>query len=189
MVKFFNKKKLNYNIFNEIFDKNLLSLTKIYGIEKISLEGDYEKQMNNFHQTIENKNNLIYFVDVKIKDNKFTIGFFHNIKIDQKKFRNNKFLKDSNSFVFLSDDKIFFSDINKDAQFCYIDKFFFIVGFNNGGGVYLRKENLVVNFNKLSKQFILNEKDKLSSFLKDYSEKNLYQYFSGIEVYEVNSKS
>ncbi len=183
--KFFQKKNIKFSLLNKIFEYNLHNMEKIYESSKNDLESNYTKELNNFKSKIKGKSNLIYFINLNFNDKKMTIGFYHKIKFSEEKLKSYKIYKDRDSFILFSENKYIFADEKKDAQFLFIQNYMFIIGFNNGGGLYLRFKTLIINFDKLSNQFKVSKSNKES--FEQINNKNLFEYIENIQIFRLNS--
>lgn len=184
MEIFFAEKNIDLKLFNKIFEYKIYNLQKIYELEKHALDKDYFKELSHFRKAIQDKYHLIYFLNLKNNYKNISIGFFHHKKFSERDFTSYKFIKDKKALIFFSGNKFIFADDGKDAQFFFSDSYFFIIGFHNGGGFYLRNQTLNINIKKLSNQFLINKNDL--NFLKEFSEKNLYEYLDSIQVFKIN---
>jgi len=183
--EFLSEKGLKFNLVNKLFANKLKNIEKIYDASKLNLEKDFMKESENFHLTIQENKNLMFFLNLKIKDKKLSIGFYQSIALTQKDFKSYKFHKDKNSFLMFSGNKFILANEKADAQFFFLDNYFFIVGFNNGGGLYLRDKSLRLNLTKISNQFVLTEADFES--LEELNQKNLYEHLTNLQVFKINS--
>jgi len=184
LEKFFSEKNINLSLINNLFENRLQNIEKIFEISKYELNKNYFSGIQNFHSSIKDKRNLIYFINLKKNHKKLTIGFYQNIQFSEKDLKSYKFFKDKNSFILISDNRFILADENKDAQFFFVDNYFFIIGFNNGGGLYLRYKTLSLNLNKLSSQFKFSQSD--FEYLDELSGENLYQYLENLQVFKMN---